>query len=31
MQNTASGYGRLYLLKLEYKPVLGLRKSGIPA
>lgn len=31
MLKTASGNGKLYLLKFAYKPVLGLLKSGIPA
>lgn len=29
--NTASGRGRLSFARLEYIPVLGERKSGIPA
>jgi len=28
---TASGYGRSKCFSLEYIPLLGLRKSGIPA
>ena len=31
MSNTASGLGKLYYCSLLYRPVLGDRKSGIPA